>query len=200
MCSGNAPEPEKKDHFIAGEGGPTEIINASKYAVMFSGQISLYREETCEQPKIAVHELLHALGFDHNNNENSIMFPVTNCNQQIDQDIIDEINRLYIEPAFADLLIDNINANKSGRYLNFNVVISNFGLKDVDNSTLYIESNGVLIKSFNIGELDIGTKRSLTVTDLRVPRDATEIVFDVRTKDPEISLTNNKVKIGVVKK
>lgn len=199
-CSNNAPEPEQKDHFIAGEGGPTEIINASRYAVMFAGQISLYREETCDEPKIAIHELLHALGFDHNKNENSIMYPVTDCAQEIDQGIIDEINRLYTEPSFADLLIENINANKSGRYLNFNIIMANYGLKNVYNSSLDIEADGAVIKIFSLGDFDIGTKRSLSVTDLKIPRDASEIAFEIKTKDPEINKDNNRAKIGIVKR
>src|SRR3989344_6683226 len=67
-CSEISPTPQEEGHFVAGEGGPSEILNTTLYAVILSGKISLYRDDECKQPKIAPHEILHALGFDHNSN------------------------------------------------------------------------------------------------------------------------------------
>ncbi len=198
FCSDIAPKPEEEGHFIAGEGGPTEIINASKYAVILAGKISLYRPENCDKPQVAMHELLHALGFDHNNNEKSIMYPITNCNQELDQDVISEINSLYADPSYADLLIEDLQANKSGRYLNFDIVIANYGFKKAENSTLNLKVGDSVINSFNIGKLDIGSKKSLSVSNLRIPRSTQEIVFEIKSSQPELSKTNNIVKIGLV--
>jgi hypothetical protein len=194
-CSKVAPKPEQEDHFVAGEGGPSLFINTSRYATILEGEIALYRAETCDTPQVALHELLHALGFDHNSNENSIMFPVTNCDQTVDSEITSEINRLYSQPALADLTIESIDANKSGRYLNFDVVIANNGLKSVPSSSLDIETNNELLKTFDIGDIEIGAKRHLTVSNFRIPRNAEQIKFISQTTQQEISKENNAATI-----
>ena len=112
-CSDITPEPTQKDHFVAGEGGPTLVINTTVYAIILEGKIALYRHEICDEPQIALHELLHALGFDHNSNSKSIMYPITNCAQELDDYIVQTINQLYSVPSRGDLLIEEIDANKS---------------------------------------------------------------------------------------
>lgn len=192
VCSNLAPRPDEEGHFIAGEGGPSFIINSSKYSVITSGRIALYRPETCEESKIAVHEMLHALGFDHNGNEESIMFPITNCDQELDQEIIDEIRRLYSEPSVGDLLIENIVANITGRYLNFDITVANVGLRDITDSGLYIYVGGEVVEQFELKDIDLGAKRHLSVTNLRVPRGTQNVRFLVRTSEPELTTANNE--------
>ena len=198
FCSNLSPEPEEEGHFIAGEGGPTEIINASEYAVILAGKISLYRPENCDIPQVALHELLHALGFDHNKNEQSIMYPITDCDQQLDQYIINDINSLYSQPSYPDVLVEDLEANKTGRYLNFDIVVANHGLKKAANSTLSVEVEDIVIKKFDLGALDIGAKKSLMVSNLKISRSSGEIVFKIETTQAELDKTNNVVKIGMV--
>ena len=83
------------DLFIAGEGGPINITKAGYFNVIQKGAITLIRESKCENPNVGIHELLHALGFDHSENPNNIMYPVSKCSQTIGQDISDMINELY---------------------------------------------------------------------------------------------------------
>lgn len=197
-CSNIAPEAEEKDHFIAGEGGPSQIINASRFAIVLSGKIALYRPETCDQPQIATHELLHALGFDHNGNSQSIMYPVTNCEQQIDPEIIHEINILYSIPSLSDLLIEKASANKSGAYLDFDATIANYGLKETRNFSLEVISDGKIEKTFEIEGLEIGAKRRLTVSNLRISRNTKKIILQVATQEAEISKDNNQAELSLV--
>ena len=194
-CSNISPEPQQEDHFIAGEGGPSLFLNTTKYAIIVSGEVALYRPDTCEIPQIALHELLHALGFDHNSDENSIMYPVTNCGQELDNYIISEINRIYSEPSLSDLAIESVQANKSGRYLNFDATISNLGLKTMKSSVLEIIVNNELVKEFEIGEIDLGAKRHLVVTNLRLPRDSEKITLSIKTTQVEITKENNEIEI-----
>jgi hypothetical protein len=196
-CSNIALSADEAGHFVAGEGGPSVIINATNYAVILLGKIALYRPESCDSPQVATHELLHALGFDHNNNKNSIMFPVTSCDQTFDRGIVNEINRLYGVPSAADLVVENVKANKTRRYLNFDIVVANYGLKSVADSNLRVESGGKLIREFDLGDLDLGAKKTLTITNLKVPSDAEEFSFIVETDEEEISKTNNVARIGV---
>ena len=193
LCSSIVPKAEDKDHYIAGEGGPTEIINSSKYAIIIKGEISLYRSETCDTPQISTHEILHALGFNHNSNEKSIMYPITDCEQTIDQEIINTINDIYSEQSYGDIAIDSVIANKTGRYLNFNMVMVNEGLKKIENSTLKLIIDNEIIATYTVAELDLGTKRFLSVKNQRIPRGVNEIKFVIETSQQELSKDNNEV-------
>lgn len=192
ICSNLAPKPDEEGHFIAGEGGPSYIINSSKFSVITSGRIALYRPETCSEPKVAVHEMLHALGFDHNSNPNSIMYPITDCKQELDPEIINEIRELYSFPSVGDLLIEGITANKTGRYLSFEITVANVGLKEIKNSEMYVYVDGEELDTFDLNDIDLGAKRHLSVTNLRIPRSSEEIRFLVRTTEPEFTTTNNE--------
>lgn len=202
FCSELPPEPaERKGHFIAGEGGPTEIMNMSTFSVIFGGKISIYRDEPCDEPKIALHEILHALGFDHHNDTKSTMYPITGCNQQLDQYIIDDINRLYRIDSAPDILIEEISANKTGRFLNFYISVSNYGLKEAENVTLYVYSDGLLVGNFPLERLDIGMKKKLAVQNVRMPMDSEKVAFEVYPGkgEKEISMENNRIEIAIAK-
>lgn len=191
---------EDEGHFIAGEGGPTEIINSSVYAIIIGGKIALYRDESCSEPKIAVHEILHALGFDHNNNSMSILYPVTNCRQEIDQYIIDKINSLYAVPSESDLVIESVNATRTGKYLNFEIFVANEGLEDAGNATLQVYSGDSNLGSFELGSLLIGTKKMLNVENVKVGGGSDVITFIVEqaSTEKELSLANNRAEITLV--
>ncbi len=201
LCSNITPKPEERGHFVAGEGGPSEIINTTNYAVILSGKVSLYRRfRECVKPIIAIHEILHALGFDHNSNSNSIMYPVAECGQEFDNYIIDEINRLYSVDSAQDLVIEKISAKKSGSYLNFEITVGNFGLKDSDSSSLLVSTNGEEIREFELNKTEIGTRKILQVENLKIPRNTNILNFEVLSNERELNLTNNKVEIGIGEK
>ena len=196
-CSELPPEPEQKGHFIAGEGGPTEIINTSLYAVILAGKISLFRPERCERPNIEIHEILHALGFDHNSNKNSILYPILDCSQKIDDYIINELNALYLQKSLPDLKIKELNASKSKIYLNFHIEIINQGLKNSENATLGIYSNGKLVNNFDLGPIEIGTTKIFEVNNLKVKNSLKNFVFtiDKENKIEEILENNNEISL-----
>lgn len=196
FCSEIVPEAEEKGHFIAGEGGPSEIINTTRFAVVLTGKIALYKERKCDEPKVAIHEILHALGFDHYNNEASILYPATNCEQQIDSEIIEIINKLYAVDSLPDLVIESIEADREGRYLNFNANVSNIGLIKSHNVQLNLLVNGEKIENFTLEDLDVGEKKILSVENARIPTRINSIVFIVESKDiGELSFENNRADI-----
>lgn len=195
LCADIAPLPEEKGHFVAGEGGPSEIINTSMFAVIFSGKVSLYKKNECSDPNVAIHEILHALGFDHNNDKKSIMYPITQCDQEIDSYIINEINRLYSIESVPDLVIKKITATKTGRRLSFEIEIANFGLHDSNGSVLDVYAEDKLIKEFDLGDIALGIKKILTVENLEVNRDTVDISFRVKTSENELDKTNNNVEM-----
>lgn len=190
-------EPEEEGHFIAGEGGPTQVINASSFAVILSGRVSLFREEKCPTPHVALHEILHALGFDHNKNKTSILYPVTECEQQLDMYITDEITRLYTVDSLPDMTIESIKANRTGRELSFEIVISNQGLKAVENVELVLSSDDKKISSHDLGKFEIGTKKKYTVTRERIPATTDILEFSVRSNTAELQTDNNRASLRI---
>ena len=199
LCSQVAPQPDEVGHFVAGEGGPTKIINTTNYAVILSEKVSLYRDEKCPQPKIALHEILHGLGFDHINNSRSILYPITDCNQVIDDSIISEIALLYRDKPLPDLIIENATANITGKYINFDVTISNMGLENAKNVTLNVKNGDSLIKSFNLENIDIGAKKFYRVLNLKFAGKLSSINFETQDNlaQSELSYSNNKASLNI---
>jgi len=196
-CSDSPPEKEDSGHFIAGEGGPTEIINTSRFNVILSGKVALYREESCDEPKIAIHEILHVLGFNHSSDSNSIMYPITGCSQKIDSAILDEINSLYSISSFADLGIESVNATKKGSYLDFRAEVMNYGLKDSADSTLIVFSGDKKAGEFELGEIGIGMKKILTVENSRIARGSTQVSFLIESNETELFKQNNIAELNL---
>lgn len=201
FCSNIAPEPQDAKHFVAGEGGPKEIYSSGSYYVIISGQVSLYRDEKCAEPKIALHEILHALGFDHNGNSESILYPVTSCDEKLDQYITDEIDRLYSIESASDLAITDVHAEKAGKYLSFTIEITNSGLIDAMDVNLSLYAGDEKIRDFEFQGISIGNKKKLSASNVVIPRDAGKITFQAYLTDGsnEISLDNNKVELNIVK-
>jgi hypothetical protein len=197
LCSEIAPQPDKAGHFVAGEGGPSEVINNTVFSVILKGEISLFRDDKCGEPMIALHEALHALGFDHNNNKKSIMYPTTSCDQELDAYIIDKINSLYGVESRPDLVVSSVDATKSGRYLGFEVAVINVGLDDSISSVLTVVIEGDEVWRRDMGKVEIGTRKVLTVENVRVPRTFDSVSFIVETEEEEIDKGNNVARVGV---
>ncbi|MEK7111981.1 MAG: matrixin family metalloprotease, partial [Patescibacteria group bacterium] len=152
--------------FIAGEGGPINITRAGNFNVIQQGAITLIRESKCENPNVGTHELLHALGFDHSENPNNIMYPVRKCSQTIGQDIVDNINWLYSFPSLPDLAFENISATMSGRYLDLNLTIRNQGIRNSPGGTVEIYADGDLVKEIEFESLGIGHGRRILINNI----------------------------------
>lgn len=198
FCSRVAPELERERHFVAGEGGPAEIVRAGEYNVILSGMVSLFRSDECENPQIALHEILHALGFDHNDNSDSIMYPVTSCGQVVDDYIFEEINKVYEVQGRPDLAIEKVEVNRVGRYIDFEIEIVNQGLKTADASTLIVSVEDREAKEFELDETKVGIKRVLRVDNLRMPlRNFDEVIFEIVLEQDELSKDNNIVSVSV---
>ena len=198
FCSGNPAEyglNSSKNQVVAGYYEPDDILNLSNFFLIEKSNIHLIGSEKCENPNVAMHETLHALGFDHNNIESSIMYPITRCNQEIDTEIIDEINRLYAIPEEPDLVIEKIVANKTGRYLNFIINIANYGLADAENVTLEIVSGGEKIKEYTFKTIQIGKRTELTIGNLRASK-AEDLFFRINMAQKDLNPDNNFAKIS----
>ncbi len=192
-CSELAPEPESEGHFVAGEGGPTKILNGSLYTIILEGKISLYEDEECGKPHIAVHELLHVFGFDHNSDPQSILYPTLDCDQVYNEYFFESINDLYEADSLPELVPQNIELEKTGRYIQFTIEVANEGLDIAPNVELTLIVDGAVADTFQLGDIDVGTKKIFRVENFRVARGARTVEFKVDTgnKIRELSEANN---------
>jgi hypothetical protein len=180
--------------FIAGEGGPTNITKGENFNVILDGQILLIKDSECGTPNIAIHELLHVLGFNHSDNPGNIMYPVSKCKQVIGNEIPKEIDRLYSIPSYPDLLIRNVSLEMHGRYIDLNISIFNDGLKEANKFDLIIFADDKEIKKIELSKLGFGTGMNLELTNLLLTKIKVEkIQVSIETTETELSLENNQI-------
>jgi len=181
------------DLFIAGEGGPINITRAGNFNVIQKGAITLIRESKCENPNVGTHELLHAIGFDHSENSNNIMYPVSKCSQTIGQDTVDLINWLYSFPSLPDLAFENVSATMSSRYLDLNLTIRNQGLRNSPGGTVEIYADGEAIKKIEFESLGIGHGRKILINNIFIlQKNIDELKFFINADFEELEKENNE--------
>lgn len=184
--------------FIAGEGGPTNITKTGEYNLIATGKILLLRNANCPQPNIAIHELLHVLGFDHVEDSKDIMYPVSRCDQEISQSTIEQINALYAIPNYVDLAFENVTATMRGKYLDTTFSVRNNGLADAIPSTVIIYADEQNVKEVEIEELAIGHGRMISLTNIWVSQlSVSEITLEIAYALPELKKENNEVLLKV---
>jgi hypothetical protein len=185
--------------FIAGEGGPVNITKTKNFNVISKGNIILIKESKCPTPNVALHELLHVLGFNHSENSNNIMYPISNCKQTLG-DIPKLIDEIYSVESYPDLEIEEVFATMNGKYLDVNVSVRNNGIVESENSILTISSEDTTIKTILIDSLEIGHGMQITFTNIWIPKiSVEEIEFFIDTSENELDKNNNK-KILKIKK
>ncbi len=186
--------------FIAGEGGPTSVIITGEFSIITEGQILLIRDSNCERPNVALHELLHVLGFTHSTNPENIMYNVTNCRQTMGEDMIQLINNLYSIQSNPDLLFKNVSASMSGRFLNINMTIINAGLKRAEKSKINIYTDNSFLKKIDLEPLEMGTGRIITINNVFVTKfSVSELELSIDSDFNEINKENNKIKLEIKK-
>lgn len=185
--------------FIAGEGGPTNITISGLFNVITRGEVLLLRKTFCPTPNIAIHELLHALGFKHSSNPGNIMYNITKCEQDMDEDMIKYIDRLYTLPSLPDLILYNTSAKLEGRFLDLETSILNEGLEDAGNSTLIISSQDEVLKEVPLSEIKMGSGRAISLTHVWVSKlEVKEIEVTIESNIEELNKQNNKIKLELI--
>lgn len=205
-CSEGAVEEVESDYFIAGEGGAKEIIQTGRYNVINEGIILLYNNENsktsnCVYPSVELHELMHVFGFDHVNNEKSLMYPyLESCEQRLDQSIIDELKRLYSKENLPDLYFEKVEAIKHkcgfGTCLNFNLTIRNSGVVDADNVKFSIFEDEKFLETRDMKDVDFGAGIIIEIENFKLKsRNSKEISFIIDNESliREIDEKNNEM-------
>ncbi|MBU0894002.1 MAG: matrixin family metalloprotease [Nanoarchaeota archaeon] len=182
----------ENDLFIAGEGGPVNITQTDNFNVIFNARILLIQDFRCDIPNVAIHELLHALGFDHSSNKNNIMYPVTKCGQSIGEDIPYWVNYLYSFETLPDLSFENISAVMKGKYLDAEISIRNNGLKKTESVKIVIYADGKIIKEIPIESLEIGSGKIISLANIWITQlSIDEIKFVIDSNFDELDKSNN---------
>ncbi len=187
-----------KQYFIAGEGGPTEIVRTPNFDVILTGKILLLSDSKCERPNVALHELLHALGFDHSENPSNILYRISDCKQILGEDIPQAINTLYSIPSKPDLTFSDVSAKMHSRYLDINVTIQNQGLQDAPISKIIIYADNKKVKEQDLAEVKIGYELTMLFQNILISQlNVQEITVEIEASFDEIEKSNNKIKLKV---
>jgi hypothetical protein len=173
------------------------IIVSGNFNVITEGKILLLKNSNCANPNVAIHELLHVLGFEHSENQGNIMYNITSCNQVISDDIISLINELYSIPSYPDLIFENVSAIKHGTFIDINFTIMNYGLKDSEEFKIKIYSGDSLLKETNIDIVEIGRGRTISIQNIFAIKPINEIDVVIDSTFEEISKENNKIKLEI---
>lgn len=190
----------KEDFFIAGEGGPVNITKAGDFNVVLYGEVLLIRQSQCPNPNIALHEILHALGFDHSSNSNNIMYDVSKCSQTLGKDIPDLINQLYAIPSQSDLVLDEVSPVIHGKYLDVNISVKNSGLKRSEEFFINIYADDNLLETIDVQPLGIGFGMKFIFKNLQIKRtNFDELRFVIESDFEELDKANNEIIFEVKK-
>lgn len=186
--------------FIAGEGGPVNITASGEFKVITYGKILLIKDSNCPTPNIAIHELLHTLGFNHSDNSKNIIYYISDCSQTIGDDQINLIDTLYAIPSYPDLSFEDLSATMSGRYLDVNMSIRNNGLTKSGPAIVEIYANKNLIKEVNLDSLEIGNGIMISLKNVWVSKlSVDELQFFISSNFDELKKENNKVTLEIKK-
>ncbi len=184
--------------FVAGEGGVTEVTVVGNYHIIFEGKILLIRDSECPRPNVAIHELLHALGFNHSDNPNNIMYEILDCDQTVGEDIPALINELYSAKSVPDLSFEEVDVFMEGRYLNANISIRNNGFGDAPASKIVVYADDSQIKEIEVNEVAIGYGRKISLSNLFINQlSVDEIKLEIVSDFEELDKTNNVYRLSV---
>ncbi|MBM3234567.1 matrixin family metalloprotease [Candidatus Pacearchaeota archaeon] len=188
-------EYKKEEYFVAGEGGPSKILDSGIFNVILEGKIILLYSGECPS-NVALHELLHVLGFNHSSDKYNIMYPITACNQKISDDTVNELKRLYSLPSLPDLYFENVTASKKGIYLNINFIIKNQGLRNSQDTKVILYADNKEIKTNwenKMGkEITIASGKIISAENIRIPY-GTKTIKLVVLDGEEINTDNNQI-------
>jgi hypothetical protein len=187
----------KEGLFIAGEGGPTNITKSGDFYVITHGRILLIKDSDCEKPNIALHELLHALGFNHSENPNNIMYPILSCEQTIGEDIPKLIDEIYSFQNYPDLVFGNVSAVMHGKYLDANISVRNNGLAKSKSAGINIYADGKHVDFIVLKPLDFGEGVLISIKNAWVPKITIDkLNFYINTSFEELEEKNNKITLN----
>ncbi len=199
LISCESKQRTEEEFFVAGEGGPVNITKAGEFNVIMYGEVSLIRQSECMYPNIAIHEILHALGFDHSANPNNIMYNVSKCSQTIGEDIPNLISQIYSVTSKPDLILDEVSPNIHGKYLDVNISVRNNGLKDSGEAVINIYAGDNLVHTIDVQPLVVGFGMKFMLQNVQIGSGFDELRFIAESDFEELDKANNEIVFSVEK-
>lgn len=185
--------------YVAGEGGPTSVTISGNFNIISSGEILLLKDSGCENPNIAIHELLHVLGFVHSDNPNNIMYEFSRCDQTIGEDMVDYINELYSVPTQPDLAFEGVGAVMNGKYLTVNFTVRNNGLTYSGKSKVIIIADEKIVKEVEIAPIEAGEGIKISLSTWVPQINVKKIEFVIDNDFSELDKINNHIYLEIKK-
>lgn len=199
--------------------GDTKIqfVNVSNIMLIQNAHIELLTKSgtrklnSNDMINLALHEIGHALGLSHSNDEESIMYPVlsvpSNQVKQISDHEIKTLEEIYSIPAQADLRVIEVNATKATikrftktlHLLNISLIIENVGIKDAASSVLLIKADNTEIKRESLPNISVGNKMNIIYGNLLIEHDFStlEVLLDPDNVIDELNEENNIVRLSI---
>ncbi|MBI2543424.1 MAG: matrixin family metalloprotease [Candidatus Aenigmarchaeota archaeon] len=199
--------------------GDTKLtfVNVSNVGIIHDAKIELLiksgskKLNSNDMINLALHEIGHALGLEHAEDETNIMYPVltvpsdkviqiSNNEKQILQ------NTYKIQPK-ADLSVIEVNVTKSTvkrlvqtfYLLNISMTIENRGWLDISSTEMVIKTDGKVVKTEMLNNMPVGNKLTIIYGNLYVKDDFSnvEIVLDPDNAIDELDEGNNAAMVKI---
>jgi hypothetical protein len=124
------------------------------------------------------------------------MYNISDCSQQLDKEIIDNIKNLYTINNLPDLYFEEFNTTNNYDYLSFNAKILNKGLKEAKKTSLIIYSGNNKVNSFDLGDINYGEGKIVNVEDLNI-KGYNKLNF-VITDSEDLNQSDNSETVNIV--
>lgn len=154
----------------------------------------------CVTKNTAVHEIGHALGFQHSDKPGSTMYMYATCTQVIDRPIVDTLQILYSTPALPDFEIARGELSIAQGYFNVNINVTNTGLSTGGNVTVafFDDADGKEIYRTSSSPLPPGYNLMLKYINIQKPASGIlRITVDPENRVDELSKDNNSIVVDL---
>lgn len=181
-----------------GEGGPVEAYTINDFVIIEKSEMLVtFTTKQCSEPIRVMHEIGHALGFDHSKNESSFMYQYEECNQVFTDELRQAVNKIYGEYAFPDLTITQANARWENNFLNISFWIENIGTRASQRSKVLVHIDNEVIWKDDIEPLLAGWYIDFSELSIFVetPPEKITIAVDPYDSLTEINEKNNFIEL-----